>query len=183
MLASTFTLYHEHVLHIPKVQLGSIQAYATLAMYGTKFFSGIIVDIFKNYKVVLIIGSILTMVTRVLFAFVTAPFSIFILRSAERLTKGLRAVPTDAFLTINADKTSVGHVIAKKQAYYTAGGIAGACIAAIFLYVYPTGFTTLYILTVIPGILAIRAVPPFAPFTASSIPLMIGRKLDESMGT
>ncbi|USO02048.1 MAG: MFS transporter [Alphaproteobacteria bacterium] len=154
MIMSTLTIYHETVLNISKLKLGSIQAYATLSMYGTKFFSGLIIDIFKNYKSVLIFGSILSMIARPMFAFVSTPFNIFLVRSFERLTKGVRGSPADAFLTLNTEKKDMGRAIAFKQVAYTAGAIMGSICAAVFLYFFSNDFQTLYKLSIIPGLLA-----------------------------
>lgn len=154
MVMSNLTIYHEHILGVSKVNLGSIQAYAILAMYLTKFLSGIIVDFFRNYKLVLIIGSVLSMFSRPLFAFYTDAFQIGILRSFERFTKGIRGAPTDAFLTINNDPHVVGKSIALKQVFYTSGAICGAIFAALFLYFSNNAFTLLYKLSIIPGLLA-----------------------------
>ncbi|MBV8647591.1 MFS transporter [Paludibacterium sp.] len=154
MVMSTLTIYHEHVLGISKMHLGSIQAYAVLSMYGTKMISGILIDIFKNYKMVLIFGSILSMIARPMFAFVSGPFSIFLLRSFERLTKGVRAGPADAFLTINQQQENIGQAVAYKQVSYTLGAMSGALTASVFLYFYPDHFAMLYKLSIIPGLLA-----------------------------
>lgn len=154
MVMSNLTLYHEHILGVSKMNLGSIQAYATLSMYFTKFFSGVFVDFFRNYKIVIIIGSILSMISRPLFAFTTSPFDISILRSFERFTKGIRGAPTDAFLTINNSQDIVGRAIAFKQAYYTAGAICGSIFAAFFLYLSGNSFSMLYKLSIVPGLIA-----------------------------
>lgn len=154
MIMSTLTLYHEIVLHITKLQIGSIQAFATLSMYITKFICGITVDILHNHKTVLLIGSILSMVTRPLFAFAYSLPSIFILSSTERLTKGFRSGPTDALISITAPPEQVGEAIALKQVAYSAGSCFGCIVAALFLLFSNNNFTLIYKYSIIPGIVA-----------------------------
>lgn len=154
MIITTLTIYYETVLHITKLQIGSIQAFAALSMYITKLLSGIIIDIFKNYKFIILIGSTLSMILRPLFAFAQTPASILSLRALDRLSKGIRSTPMDTFITITQDPNKTGKSIAYKQVAYTAGGILGCICAFFILSLTNVNFTILYKSTIIPGAIA-----------------------------
>lgn len=154
MVISTFTIYQEQSLHFSKVALGSIQAYANLSMHLTKLFSGLVVDALKDYKSIMVIGSVLSALAKPFFATTTSFMGIFYLRTLERLTKGIRQVPVEAYVSAIQKKEKVGLGFALKQMSYTFGAVAGCLVSSGFLWMTSNNFQLLYILAATPGLIA-----------------------------
>jgi len=154
MVYSTLSLYQEHQLHFSKMSLGSLQAYSTLAMHLTNIMSGIFVDFFKNHKVLLITGSVLSALTKPLLGYTTSFMSNFYVRTFERITKGMRAVPTDAYISSIQQQSTVGFGFAWKQIAWGMGASLGCIVSSLFLWQYGSNFKLLYTLATLPSLIA-----------------------------
>lgn len=154
MVYSTLSLYQEQHLHFSKMSLGSLQAYSTLAMHLTNILSGVFIDFFKNHKALLITGSILSGLTKPLLGYTTSFMGSFYVRTFERITKGLRSVPTDAYISTIQKQETVGFGFAWKQMAWGSGASLGCIISSLFLWQYGPNFKLLYALTAIPAFIA-----------------------------
>jgi MFS family permease len=77
------------------------------------------------------------------------------IRFADRLGKGIRGAPRDAMLADMARVDARGRVFSFHRAMDHAGAVTGPLIAAAFLYFRPADYRTLFLLTIIPGIIVI----------------------------
>lgn len=154
MVYTTLSLYQEQQLHFSKMSLGSLQAYSTLAMHLTNILSGVFVDFFKNHKALLITGSLLSGLTKPLLGYATSFMGSFYLRAFERITKGMRAVPTDAYISAIQTQGTVGFGFAWKQIAWGTGASLGCIISSLFLWQCGPNFKLLYTLAALPTFLA-----------------------------
>jgi MFS family permease len=88
----------------------------------------------------------------VLFAF---PLWIFFVRTLDRFGKGIRTGARDAMLSDEAGPENKGKVFGFHRALDTLGAAIGPALALLYLYYYPENYKPLFLLAVIPGIIAI----------------------------
>ena len=83
------------------------------------------------------------------------PVWIFFARTTDRIGKGLRTAPRDAFLSNEATPKTKAAVFSFHRGWDTLGAVFGPALAIIFLYFYPGKLITLFYIAFIPGIIAV----------------------------
>lgn len=97
----------------------------------------------------------LSALAKPLMAILTFPAWIFLMRTVERLGKGIRTSARDAYLSDHATPETKGRVFGFHRSMDTVGAAIGPVIALIVLYFLPERYRLLFIISVIPGILAV----------------------------
>src|SRR6185436_1127293 len=92
---------------------------------------------------------------RPLIAFVTAWPQVVALRFVDRLGKGIRSSPRDAMLARFAPAARRGRVYGFHRGMDHAGAVAGPLIATAYLYFYPEAYRSLFMWTLLPGIIVV----------------------------
>lgn len=100
-------------------------------------------------------GYTLSAISKPLMAIFTFPLWIFFAHALDRLGKGVRTGARDAMLSDESTKENKGKVFGFHRALDTAGAAVGPFAALIFLYFYPGQYKWLFIIAVLPGIIAI----------------------------
>jgi MFS family permease len=100
-------------------------------------------------------GYTLSAISKPLMALFTFPLWVFFARTLDRLGKGVRTGARDAMLSGEATKENKGKVFGFHRALDTAGAAVGPLAALIFLYFYPGQYKWLFIIAVIPSVMAI----------------------------
>lgn len=80
---------------------------------------------------------------------------VFFVRTADRLGKGIRTAARDALLSQEATRETKARVFGFHRSMDTVGAAIGPVLALIYLYYYPGGYTILFYLAFIPGLLAV----------------------------
>ena len=88
-------------------------------------------------------------------AIFTYPFWIFLVRTLDRLGKGVRTAARDALLSQEATKETKARVFGFHRGMDTVGAAIGPVLALVFLFFYPGEYKTLFYLAFIPGLLSI----------------------------
>lgn len=101
------------------------------------------------------LGYALSALSKPMMALFTNAGWIFIARTTDRLGKGIRTGARDALLNQDAIPGSRATVFGFHRAMDTLGAVIGPLLALIYLYFYPEQYKTLFLLAVIPGVLAI----------------------------
>jgi len=101
------------------------------------------------------LGYLLGALSKPLMAVFTSPFWVFLVRTTDRLGKGIRSGARDALLSAEASPETKARVFGFHRGMDTVGAAAGPVIALVFLYYYPGSYTTLFYLAFIPGILSV----------------------------
>ncbi len=108
---------------------------------------------------------------RPLLAFVTAGWQVVAIRSADRVGKGLRSAPRDALLAAAVTPAQRGYAFGFHQMMDNLGAVFGPLVAFALLR-WGLSLRTVFLLTIIPSLLAVAAVtrvretthePPPAP--------------------
>ena len=100
-------------------------------------------------------GYILSAVSKPLMAAFAVPIWVFLVRTLDRLGKGIRTGARDAMLSDEATKENKGKVFGFHRALDTAGAALGPFAALVFLHFYPAQYKWLFVIAVIPGLIAI----------------------------
>ena len=101
------------------------------------------------------LGYALSALSKPMMAMFFYPLWIFFARTLDRLGKGIRTGARDAMLSDEATPATKGRVFGFNRSMDTLGAVIGPSIALAFLYYYPGEYKTLFIWSIIPGILVI----------------------------
>lgn len=136
-------------------KIGIIEGLAISSSFLSKFFSGFLSDVLKKRKPLIMVGTILSAITKPLFAVCTGAGMMFGLRFTDRLSKGIRSAPTDALIADLSDSSLYGTSFGLRQAYYTMGDVTGALIAMLIMLLSGNNYRLVFILSFFPAITAI----------------------------
>ena len=101
------------------------------------------------------LGYAMSAISKPMMAIFIYPLWIFFARTLDRLGKGIRTGARDAMLSDEATAATKGRVFGFNRSMDTLGAVIGPGIALVFLYLYPNNYKTLFLWSVIPGILVI----------------------------
>ncbi len=101
------------------------------------------------------LGYILSAVSKPMMAVFIYPLWIFFARTLDRLGKGIRTGARDAMLSDEATPQTKGRVFGFNRSMDTFGAVIGPSIALVFLFYFPNDYRTLFLWSIIPGILVI----------------------------
>lgn len=121
----------------------------------TKVFVGYWSDRVGRRGPFVLAGYFLSNFVRPLTGVVTAPWQALAVRFADRLGKGTRTAPRDAWLGAIAAQGERGRVFGFHRAMDNAGATLGPLVATAFLYFFPGELRALFLLTMIPGCLSL----------------------------
>lgn len=133
MVFSILPVFMTEELGITPLELGWIEGIAVSLAFVAKILSGVLSDYIKQRRILLIIGTVTSLIFKSLFALATSGFSIFIARSMDRLAKGVRSAPVDALIADLYPKETHGMSYGLRQFFYIMGSVVGSLIAAILL--------------------------------------------------
>lgn len=136
-------------------KLGIIEGVAIFIAFVSKFLSGILSDIFRTRKPLIAVGSVFTILVKIIFAAASSIGWIFVARSIDRLSKGIRSSPTDALIADLSLKAERGKSYGLRQTMYSMGAVMGSLIAAVFMYYSNNNYRLIFILSAIPATIAL----------------------------
>ena len=148
-------LFLTRVLGAGAVSLGIIEGAAEAANSLLKIISGRLSDRWNRRRPIVIAGYSLSSLARPLIGLVSAWPQVLAVRFIDRVGKGIRGAPRDALLAAAATPHTRGKVFGFHRAMDHAGAILGPLLATLFLLAYPGHYRTLFLLTIVPGALAV----------------------------
>ncbi|MEO5894312.1 MAG: MFS transporter [Vicinamibacterales bacterium] len=170
MIYPLLPLFLTRVLKAGPMSLGVIEGVAEAANSVLKIISGRLADSTGRPRRLVLIGYGISSVIRPFIGVASSWFHVLGIRFADRLGKGIRGAPRDAMLADFAPEGQRGRVFGFHRAMDHSGAVLGPLLAALFLYIYPGDYRTLFALTVIPGIIVIAIILaiPESPSPATS---------------
>jgi MFS family permease len=136
--------------------LGLITGLSDASSSFVKTFSGWLSDKLKKRKPLVTLGYFLTGIFVGLIAFVKNWFEVLIYRVLAWIGRGTREPPRDALLADSVEKKYYGHAFGFHRAMDTLGAIIGPLTA--FFLVPLIAFRNIFLLSFIPGLLAVLAI-------------------------
>ena len=138
-----------------KFFLGIIEGAADSVASLLKLWSGGRSDQVGRRKGFVLFGYSLAAVTRPLIGFIVAPWQLLAIRVGDRIGKGVRSSPRDALIADSTDASVRGRAFGFNQAMDHLGAAIGPLLAAGFLWIWPDAMRTLFVLTIVPGLLVV----------------------------
>jgi MFS family permease len=100
-------------------------------------------------------GYLLSALSKPLMALATWPAWIFLMRTLDRLGKGMRTSARDAMLSSETTPEHKGKVFGFHRGMDTAGAAIGPLMALLFLYYFPAQYRFLFLIAFFPGLIAV----------------------------
>ncbi len=137
------------------LSIGVIEGAAEAVNSVLRIVSGRYSDRMGARKPFVLAGYGLSSLVRPLVGLATAWPQVFAIRLIDRVGKGIRGAPRDAMLASWADPASRGYVFGLHRAMDHAGAVVGPLLASLFLWFSPENYRGLFLLTIIPGAVAV----------------------------
>ncbi|MGE3177838.1 MAG: MFS transporter [Vicinamibacterales bacterium] len=138
--------------------LGLIEGAAEAVNSLVKLASGRRADRAASKRPLVLLGYSLSSAVRPLVALTATWPQVFVLRFLDRVGKGIRSAPRDAMLAALAPRSRRGLVFGFHRGMDHAGAVVGPVLASVFLLAMPGAYRTLFLLTLIPGALAVALI-------------------------
>jgi MFS family permease len=154
MLYPVTPLFLTSILGASMVSVGLIEGIAEITAGLLKGYFGNLSDKLGKRSIFVIIGYGLSGLVKPLPGIIQNVYSVLVSRVTDRIGKGIRTAPRDALLASYANGNT-GAVFGFHRSMDTLGAVIGPITALIILYFIPKGYSTIYLISVIPSIFAI----------------------------
>ncbi|HYA87249.1 MAG TPA: MFS transporter [Nitrospirota bacterium] len=155
MIYPLLPVFLTSVLGAGPAALGTIEGIAESTASLLKLYSGYLSDKVKRRKGWIVVGYSLSNIIRPLIAFSTSWLHVLVLRFTDRVGKGLRTSPRDAIIADSTPAEFRGKAYGFHRAMDHSGAIIGPLAATALLLVYHDNLKTIFLLSIIPGALAV----------------------------
>ena len=157
MVATLLPLYVVYILNEGVDKLGVVIGVATFVSYFFRILFGYLSDRFGLVKPLVVIGYLISAITKPLLAFTHTYQGVAALRGLERIGKAVRSAPKDALISAySADKQS-GKAFGFHKTMDVAGELGGAIfILLLLVWLSPSAenFRVIFAMTLFPGLIA-----------------------------
>ena len=153
-----FSLLPAFILGLPnsnRAALGFIEGVAEALSYSLRAVSGLFSDKFRNRKLIVFIGYALSNIAKPFFAVVQTVNDAFIIRVTDRMGKAIRTSPRDALLSESVTRERRGLAFGIHRTLDQTGAILGPILASMALLFWGLSIGDVFILSLIPGSLAL----------------------------
>lgn len=164
MVLSLLPVYLRENLGLSNKHIGTLEGFAVVASALAKGFSGVVSDLIGSRKLILLLGSTLTMVIKPLFALSplilgkyggsVALFSVSSGKILDRLGKGMRAAPFDALISDVSPVHKRGRAYGLNYSASTLGAVFGCLIASLLMRCTGNSYTISLAAAVLPPLVA-----------------------------
>ncbi len=167
MIFPVLPVFLSSVLGVPKTLIGLIDGVGEVVASFLKGASGAWSDKLHRRKALVGLGYGLSTIVKPFFSLISTGPQALLLRGIERAGKGIRTAPRDALITESVKDTERGRAFGFQRALDTSGAVLGTLIAFLFLLKYTGNYHTLFLLSFIPGVIAVVCLLVFVRETAS----------------
>src|SRR5213075_1828628 len=152
---SLLPLYLAIGLGASTLTIGVIEGVAEAIALIVKIFSGVLSDIFRKRKALVVLGYGMAAVTKVVFPLAPSVGWVVTARFADRVGKGIRGAPRDALITDITPEDARGRSFGLRQALDTVGAIGGPLLALAAMAIFASNFKAAFWIAVIPAVLCV----------------------------
>jgi MFS family permease len=138
-----------------RMSLGAIEGVADSTASLLKLFSGGWSDRAGRRRSFVLVGYTLAAFARPLLGLIGAPWQLAAIRTADRIGKGIRTAPRDALIADSTAPSLRGRAFGFHRAMDHLGAAVGPLLATGFLWLWPDHLRTLFLLTLLPGLLVL----------------------------
>lgn len=158
-----------------KTELSLIEGIAESTASLLKALSGWWSDKIGRNKPLMVLGYAFTAVLSPVFALVTSPLQVLVVRFAERVGKGIRTAPRDSLVAGYSKECDRGKNFGFHKAMDNSGAIVGPLMASAVLLLFPGDFRRVFLIAAIPGLLGLANVILFVKEAKKSKAELPGR--------
>lgn len=133
--------------------LGAIEGSAELVSYAFRMVSGSLSDKIGKRKLFVLLGYGLSTASKPFFAVSTSWLDAFVVRTVDRIGKGIRTAPRDALIADSVSESISGRAFGIHRTIDQMGAIAGPIAAFALLQIID--IRGIFIVSLIPGIVAV----------------------------
>ncbi len=155
MIYPLLPMFLTAVLGAGPVALGVIEGVAESLVSLLKLYSGYVSDRVKRRKAWIVAGYSISNVIRPLIAFAGAWLHVLALRMADRVGKGIRTSPRDAMIADSTPPEFRGAAYGFHRAMDHGGAIIGPILATGLLLLLQDDLKSIFLLSFIPGLMAV----------------------------
>ncbi len=155
MVAGLLPTFLTEVLHASHTRVGILEGVAIALMFASKIVSGVLSDVLRTRKPMIVVGSLFTILVKFIFAAATSFNFVFFAKCIDRLSKGIRSSPTDALIADLSTSQTHGRSYGIRQTLYPLGVVFGSLLATGLMMVTNNNYRTVFLLATIPGIVAL----------------------------
>ncbi|WP_224960119.1 MFS transporter [Geomonas subterranea] len=135
--------------------LGAIEGVAESTASLLKLFSGIVSDRVRRRKRLVLIGYSISSLMRPLIGSAASPLAVLLIRTGDRVGKGIRTSPRDALIADSVEPSLRGKAYGFHRSMDHAGALVGPLVATFLLAFFVTDLRHLFWLAGIPGLVAV----------------------------
>jgi MFS family permease len=140
-------------LGVSRAILGAIEGSSELTSYAFRMISGSLSDKFRKRKIFVVIGYGLSTLSKPFFAVASGWLDAFIVRTVDRIGKGVRTAPRDALIADSVSESISGKAFGIHRTIDQMGAIAGPLVA--FAILQTMDIQAVFLLSLIPGAIAV----------------------------
>lgn len=172
MVYPVLPLFLANVLGAPVAAIGLIESLAEAAAAFMKLGSGWLSDRVGRRKPLIAVGYTMSNLVKPVLALTQGWPAVLALRVTDRLGKGVRTAPRDALIAESSTAEARGRSFGVHRALDTIGAAIGPFVAWMVLALDPGpgAYRTIFVLSAIPGALAILVVLLFVRDTGTRVP-------------
>jgi MFS family permease len=148
-------LYMAVGLGASTLTIGIVEGIAEAIALIVKVFSGVLSDLFRRRKPLVLLGYGLAALTKFVFPLATSLGWVVAARFADRVGKGIRGAPRDALIADITPADVRGASFGLRQALDTVGGIGGPLLALAAMAYFAGEFRSAFWVAVVPAILCV----------------------------
>jgi len=148
-------LYMAGALGASMLTIGLVEGIAEATALIVKVFSGVLSDVFRRRKPLVLLGYGLAAVTKVVFPLASTLAWVVGARFVDRVGKGIRGAPRDALIADLAPPDLRGASFGLRQALDTVGGVGGPLLALAAMALFAGSFAAAFWVAVVPAGLAV----------------------------
>ena len=155
MIHSLLPMFMVTVLGASALAVGLIEGAAEATALIVKVFSGALSDYLGKRKLLAVIGYALGAFTKPVFAMSSSLGVILTARVVDRIGKGIRGAPRDAWVADLAPPEIRGAAFGLRQSLDTVGALVGPLLAVALMLSWANDFRAVFWVAMIPGLLAV----------------------------
>lgn len=138
--------------------LGALEGFVEATSALMKIFAGYLSDRMKKKKALVLLGYGISNLLRPLLAISQSAFQVLAIRFGDRIGKGIRTAPRDAWLAAHTSPQTRGRIFGFHRGMDHAGATIAPILASLFLILRPEDYRGLFAWTILPGLIAIAFV-------------------------
>ncbi|MDR1476155.1 MAG: MFS transporter [Holosporales bacterium] len=155
VMAYSFSgLYLKHVLAASAISIGMLEGFCETISHLMKLFSGMLSDYFGKRKGIMVVGYVLSVLSRPLLSIADSFYLVFSARAMERIGNGIQASPRDAIVADVAPRKRIGASYGLKRSLAYLGSLCGGIFGFVAMKYSNNNYRMVFALASIPAIIA-----------------------------